>query len=300
MFIARSILRPFFPTVGFEQTHSLWADWGPPTWPVDATNGGTPRVWRGFQNWLLYRNWLSPRSLLQRLLDSINTPVVRDQLEFNDITRAVVQESLRGKLSFGEGSLHQFCLANYHLQQSKKALPTGYSAVVYCTIKRAAIAGDIEIIQPGFLAEKAEIFRVDVARLRVGMNRQISGLSKCFFENPLFHVCDDEEVVERWLLNKFSHFDWECATSDGAPAAQEHRAVFEADDHLTWLDERVLSDQLPEDVKLPWADWEETNDMALLWPDPPVSTKPASEKTSRMVRLVLEQSPTRSFREQLK
>ena len=285
--VLRYVLAPFFPFV--ELCHG---DKGGAVGhkPTSSFLGST---------WWRLRNSTWGKFMFRKMFNFVNDPAARDRLKITDLARTIVQRALQGKLwigSVGYDPHHSLCLLN-------TPLPVQHAAQTYYTIQRAAFAGNIEFIQPGLLAEKAALFELNESHLRAKVNKQVAELQGCFCKSPLFEVCDHNRrpsyFTSIWLEGvkeavpchrECTHWDRYSEAYFDTAEAQSHRAWYETDDHFTWLDVGALQ---AEGLYHSFMDWEAPNDLEMLWPDPPVPTKPASEKTMRLMRNALELLPAR-------
>jgi hypothetical protein len=134
------------------------------------------------------------------------------------------------------------------------------------------------------------------------VNFLISNLRGYFDCNPLLGICDHSgpprnraralyEPPNLPFLHECTHWDEDDDRYSWMGPSQDHRARGERWDHFTYMNTNEL---YRDQVYRPFMYWEEPNDMVLLWLELPVSTKPASLKTLRLMHLALRQE-ARSF-----
>ena len=242
--------------------------------------------------WAGVKGWFTSTSIAQKLVNTVNEPVARRNAQLIELSRLLVLEAIRPNLWFGPGPWDR------HRFSGQGRLPTGKFFINYLNLKYATAKKDIEIIAPELVAKYASLFEVDKDELRGEVNQRLHGLAYIIHENPLFEVCDHSIVPNYDASSGFSRricthldcFGTKCSTGPRNEESQEHRARWEPEDSFTWMNLQWLKD---DGVHHPFMDWEDPNDIAMLWPDQPVPTKPASEETLRSVKLTIERLPAR-------
>lgn len=175
----------------------------------------------------------------------------------------------------------------------------------------------MEVIASGLVAQRAALFDLNEDVLRRKANNKLHSAAETINQSPLFEFCDPENAkpglvpsrseaggIEHrpcfYLIDDcshvYNHIELELCTGPEFREPQEHRAYRETDDHFTLMNLHDLefTDRLAgDDLDVPFLNWDDPDDMAMLWPDPPLPTTPAAEETRRLVQLALETLPRR-------